>query len=64
LIHDLVRHVAAGIATEESEHPWAVEFGRQVGLARDEVEVKVVKALRFGEQCDVGLAAVGNLAQR
>lgn len=63
LVHYCLRYIAGGIAAEQPEHARTAQVSLQAGLAGDHVEVKVLKAFRFGEQRDVGLAAADHIPQ-
>ena len=64
LVHFCLRYIAGGIAAVQSEDARAAQVSLQAGLAGDDVEVNALKAFRFGEQRDVGLAAADHIAQR
>ena len=64
LVHYCFRYITGGIAAEQSEHARTAQVSLQAGLTGDDVEVDVLKAFRFGEQRDVGLAAAGHIPQR
>ena len=53
LVHDSVRHMVGRVTAEQPEYARSA----QVGLPRDDVEVKVLEAFCFGEQGHVGLLA-------
>jgi hypothetical protein len=64
LVHYCLRYIASGIAAEQSEHARTAQVSLQAGRAGDDVEVNVLKAFRFGEQRDVGIAAADHIPQR
>lgn len=63
LVSNVVRHVIGGVASEQSKYVRAEVGGVQVGTARDDMEVEVLKTLCFREQRYIGFLALNDLPQ-
>jgi Alpha-acetolactate decarboxylase len=64
ILDGVPRHLGRGVASPWCEDEGAAEGGVRMVRTWDDVEMDVLETLGFGEQCDVGLAAMDDLAER